>query len=179
MSSETPLLVVFSRGAQDTGEKSEAGMPIFESCVIVTLSRPPLLKVIRPATEEDFEQFDDAYKAFLKTEHARSPDVQGYPLSMWPVIDAATLDILAGHDVFTVEKLATLNKRKDLPGNLQELAERAAKMIKMQAESGKYEEMILDRDRRIEALLEEVSSLKADLTRANRALGKLKEAVSE
>lgn len=175
MSSETPVLVQFKRGHAPTGETSKDGMPVYEPCIIITLDRPPLLSLTRRATEEEFELYADAYKLFLKTEHAKSMDVKGYPLAMWPVIDEATLGILAGRDIFSVEQLSELHKRKDLPPHLAELAARAKKFVEMQANTGKYEAMILERDRKIEALMEDIQTLKDELSRANRVLTKLRE----
>ena len=160
MSSESPLLVKFSRGSVPTGTVSKDGMPVYEPCIMIDLSRPPRLHLHRRATEEEIDMYGDAYKAFLKTEHAKSQDVQGYPLAMWPVINAGHLEVFAGRDIFTVEQLSKLAMRKDMPPDLLELAQRAKKFLELQAQTGKFEAMILDRDRRIEMLMEENAELK-------------------
>ena len=66
----------------------------------------------------------------------------------------------ADRDIHTVEQLAKRQEEDDMPAELKELAERAAKLIELQKGPGKYEELLKDRDGRIEALeesLEEAS----------------------
>lgn len=178
MSSETPLLVTFSRGSHPTGRTSKDGLPIYESCVIFTASRPPWLKVERVATDEEKELYEDAYKAFLKTDHARSPNLEGYPLANWPVVTAAKLDMLAARDIFTVEQLSKLSLRRDLPPDLLELAGRAKAFVEMQSNTGKYETLVREKDQVIEALSEENTHLKRELAKANQTLNLLREKVA-
>jgi hypothetical protein len=178
MSSETPLLVTFWRGSKPTGRNSRDGLPVYESCIMITVARPPWLKLERVATDEEMELYADAYKAFLKTDHARSPNLEGYPLANWPVINAAHLDMFAARDIFTVEQLAKLSGRRDLPPDMLEIAGRAKAFVEMQGSTGKYENLVREKDQVIEALSEENTHLKRELTKATQTLNLLREKVA-
>ncbi len=153
---DIPLMVKFYMGFVEDGV-SKDGLPLYREQVMVIKSRGPLLKLDLVATEDDFRDFEEAYKIFLKEEAGRHTDQEGYPLTMWPPCGEAMYRMLAARDIYTVEALAKLATRKTddgMPPEVKELAVRAGKMIELQKDVGKFEAVIKDKDGQIEALKE-------------------------
>jgi hypothetical protein len=176
---DTPTLVRFYTGSKFVGN-SDNGMPLYESCIMILLARPPYLQLERPATQEDFDEHPKPFELYQKEETARvTTYAEGYPLNMWPPVDEACLKMLAARDIVTVEQLAKLNpKEKGMPAELSTLAARAKEMMRLQAGTAKYEAILLERNGRIEALEEQVKELKelaARLKSQNDALAGARE----
>ena len=88
MPDEIDALVTFTDGFTQAGV-SKDGLPIYRLTPMITLSTPPYLQVgPREATDDEKEQFADAYRLYEKTAHAKS-EIDGYPLAMWPAMAAA------------------------------------------------------------------------------------------
>lgn len=155
---DNPTLVQFYTGWKNDGETSEGGLPQYRETVMIRLERPPYLQVSREATEEDIDDHPEPYRLFEKEQKAKKtkPAAAGFPLAMWPVINEFHLRMFAAKDVYTVEQLAKLAKRKDMPPDFIELAERAAQMVTFMNSSGKHEATIRDLTGQIEALKEQV-----------------------
>ena len=153
--SETPTLVRFYSGWEDAGQGSD-GMPLYKENIMIRLDRPPYLSVTRVAEEDDFANHAMAFEMYQKEQSARKQTyVEGYPLSLWPAVNEAEFKMLVDRDIVTVEQLAKL-KGKDLPPVLKELVDRAQHLVKLQGGAAKYEDLLKDRDGRIEALEEQV-----------------------
>jgi hypothetical protein len=161
MAEENIALVRFVRGWEQNGT-SKDGMPSYRETIHIIKEVPPLTRIKDPATEEDFEQFPEAYKRFQREDKSRAAVVSsdGYPLALWPAIDQSLLQMCSARDIYTVEQLAKLAKRKDLPGELAEVADRAAQMIEHQKNIGKFEAIVRQKDGEISALLEQVRELR-------------------
>jgi hypothetical protein len=159
--SDTPTLVRFYSGWERDGNGPD-GLPTFRQTVRVRLDRPPFLSVEREAEEIDIHDHPEPYELYRRTEAARI-DVHGYPLAMWPACLPHLFQMCAARDIHTVEQLAQLvaKKRrsetvKTMPGEIIELADRAAKLVELQSKSGQYEELITDLQGQVEALKEQV-----------------------
>jgi hypothetical protein len=155
---DTPTLVRFMAGWENAGIGND-GLPLYKSNIIIQLERPPFLQVTRVAEPEDFILHPGPFELFQKEQDAlKTTYAEGYPLSMWPAINPAVFRMLADRDIVTVEQLAKLGKRgnlnNQLPAEVRELAARAIKLIELQGGAGKYEDLLRDRDQRIEALEE-------------------------
>jgi len=152
---ETPTLVRFYSGWEDAGQGSD-GMPLYKENIMIRLDRPPYLSVTRVAEEDDFVNHAMAFEMYQKEQAARKQTyVEGYPLSLWPAVGEAEFKMLADRDIVTVEQLAKL-RNKDLPSVLKELVDRAQHLVKLQSGAAKYEDLLKDRDGKIEALEEQV-----------------------
>jgi len=153
--SETPTLVRFYSGWEPAGQGSD-GMPLYKENIMIRLDRPPYLSVTRVSEPDDFLNHPAPFEMYQKEQAARKQTyVEGYPLSLWPAVNEAEFKMLADRDIVTVEQLAKL-KGKDLPPVLKELAERAVHLVKLQGGAAKYEDLLKDRDGKIEALEEQV-----------------------
>jgi hypothetical protein len=153
--SDTPTLVRFYSGWETAGTGSD-GMPLYKENIMIRLDRPPFLSVTRVAEDEDFIYHSMAFELFQKEQSARKVSYsEGYPLALWPAVSEAEFKMLVDRDIVTVEQLAKA-KKADMPTALKELCDRAAKLVKLQAGAAKYEELLRDRDGRIEALEEQV-----------------------
>jgi hypothetical protein len=152
---DTPTLVRFYSGWETAGQGSD-GMPLYKENIMIRLDRPPYLSVTRVAESEDFTLHNLAFEMFQKEQAARRANyTEGYPLTLWPAVGEAEFKMCADRDIITVEQLAKA-PRKDMPPNLKELSERAEKLVKLQAGAAKYEDLLRERDGRIEALEEQV-----------------------
>jgi len=162
---DNPTLVRFYVGWAETGETNETGLPAYRETVMIRLDRPPYLSVTREATEEDIDDHTDPYRLFEKEQKAKKlkPTQNGFPLALWPVINEFHLKMFAAKDVYTVEQLAKLAKRKDMPPDFIELAERAAQMVTLMNSGAKYEPIIREKDGQIAALKEQVAEAMATI----------------
>jgi hypothetical protein len=164
---DTPTLVQFKAGWEREGTGSD-GLPLYKQTIRVRLDRPPYLSVERVATEEDIADHPVPFSLFQKEQIARKQSYsEGYPLSLWPAVNEAEFRMLVDRDITTVEQLAGLHKKHStLPAELKELAERAAKLVALQKGAPKFEELLKEREGRIEALEEQVKD--ASLTIASQ-----------
>jgi hypothetical protein len=158
---DTPTLVQFKSGWERAGTGTD-GLPLYKANIIIRMDRPPYLSVERIAEEQDFIDHPLPFQLFQKESAAREQSyAEGYPLAMWPAVNEAEFRMLADRDITTVEQLALLIKRgastQNMPAEIRDLAERAVKLIALQKGAGKYEELLKERDSRIEALTEQVT----------------------
>jgi hypothetical protein len=164
---ENIALIRFVRGYVEDGI-SKDGMPNYRPSIKIIKEVPPLTRVEYEATEEDFDnpQFRDAYQAFLKSEKARGAEAgaEGFPLAMWPACGPSEFMMCASRGISTVEQLAKLTTRKDLPGELTALAIRAKGMIDQQKNVGKFEAIIRQKDAEIAELVEQARELRQALS---------------
>ncbi len=159
---DTPTLVQFKAGWERDGVSTD-GLPYYRANIIVRMDRPPYLSVERVAEEQDIHDHAMPFQMFQKEQAARKQSYsEGYPLSLWPAVGEAEFKMLVDRDITTVEQLAGLHRTSkgtglnNMPAELRELAQRAAKLIELQKGAGKYEELLKERDGRIEALEEQV-----------------------
>src|SRR6187399_3096958 len=159
---DTPTLVKFIAGWERDGTGSD-GLPIYRSTIKIRLDRPPYLSVERVADESDMAEHPLPFQLFQKEQAARNQSyADGYPLSLWPAVNEAEFKMLVDRDITTVEQLAGLHRTSkgsgtnNLPSEIRDLAERAAKLVVLQKGAPKFEELLKERDSRIEALEEQV-----------------------
>ena len=158
--SDTPTLARFYSSWKDGGTADEDGMPIYYETICIRLDRPPWLSVQREAEPADFEDHSMAFEMFQKEQVARKVSLaEGYPLLLWPACTEALFKMLADRDIHTVQQLARRAK-DNMPAELRELAERAAKMVELQKSVGRYEVMFREKDNRIAALEESLADAK-------------------
>lgn len=177
---DTPTLIRFVSGWAEDGIGKD-GLPSFRETVKIIKSRPPYLQIEQVATEEDFLEYEAAYKLFQKEQAAlKTPSREGgFPLALWPAVGAADLKMLAARDVVTVEDLAKLAGRRDeMPGQLRELAARAKEMVAMSKDIGKYEVIIREKDAQLEALVEQVKDLQGTIKVQDGIINSLKAKVA-
>jgi hypothetical protein len=152
------------------------GLPLFEEVVMIRLAKPPLLSVERVASDDDKEDFRDAWLLFEKQRKARDTTVKGYPLVLWPVITPVHLKMLAARDIVTVEQLAALAEKRagEVLPEIMELALRAKKLVAMQGKVGKYEEIIHQLTGERDMLAEQLKEANQSLAAQNAVIGALK-----
>lgn len=173
--SDHPALITFTEGWADTGKISDDGFPAFEESVMITIERPPLLKLTRAAIQQDFVDHPEEYAAFEAVRKAkRNIGDDGYPLVYWPAVTTAEVQMLAVRNISTVEGLAELAGRRDMPGQLADLALRAERMLDMQKNFGKYEAMLTERDAELAIVNEQNKELRTSLSAANALIETLK-----
>lgn len=172
---DTPTLVKFIAGWERDGTGSD-GLPIYRSTIKIRLDRPPYLSVERVADESDIAEHPMPFQLFQKEQAARNQSyADGYPLSMWPAVGEAEFKMLVDRDINTVEQLAGLHKKHNaLPPELRELAERAVKLIALQKGAPKFEELLKERDGRIEALTEQVKEAMLTIATQQTELDRLR-----
>lgn len=157
---DTPTLAHFHMGWVEDGMGRD-GLPLYKEQLMITLNRPPLLRIERMAEEADFEDYRGPYEVFLKQQAGLATTVEdGYPLIMWPVCTSAMYQMLSARGVYTVEQLAKLagrgGKTDTMPAEIRELADRAVKLIEMQRNVGKFEAIIRDKDGQLDAMKEQL-----------------------
>jgi hypothetical protein len=159
MSDQIDALVKFEAGWERDGTSAD-GLPYYRGNIIVHMDKPPNLGVHRIANEQDFNDHPLPFQLFQKESEARKATyAEGYPLCMWPAVNEAEFKMLVDRDITTVEQLAGLAKRGAAPGlppEIKELSLRAAKLIELQKGAPKFEELLKERDGRIEVLEEQV-----------------------
>lgn len=175
--SDFPALIHFYQGwSHDPIKVSGDGLPVYVDTVMIQIEKPPLLKLNRAATPDDFSNYPaeyDAFKNTLKTRNAAIGD-SGYPLVMWPVLSPAEVETFAVRSIYTVEELAKLAGRRDLPGNLAELALRAERLMDMQKNFGKYEAMLQERDAQLTEMSAQLSEMRTTISAQNAMIDTLK-----
>ena len=93
---------------------------------------------------------------------------------MWPVLSPADVETFAARQIYTVEDLAKLAGRRDLPGNLAELALRAERLMDMQKNFGKYEALLQERDAQLEEAKAQMADARATISAQNAMIDTLK-----
>jgi hypothetical protein len=176
--SDRPLWILFENGWVEDGVDVD-GLPRFRQTIRIRLERPPLLGIEREATEEDFENYPDAFKAFTKQNAAAKPSeasLEGYPLAYWPAINPAELQMCANRDIYTVQQLAPYAKRNvdKTPAHIVELAKRAAKMLELHGKVGKFEAMIGELTAERDVLNEELREARLTISTQNSIIATLK-----
>jgi hypothetical protein len=174
--SDFPALVHFYEGWADHHEVSSDGFPVFQNTVMIQIERPPLLKLNREANRDDFLTYPEEYEAFKTIHRGREAGVseQGYPLVMWPVLTPADIQIFAARGIYTVEALAKLAGRRDMPPALSELALRAERMMDMQQNFGKYDIMLAERDAQLKEVVEQLKEARSTISAQNAMIDTLK-----
>lgn len=175
---DTPTLVKFHLGWVEDGMGKD-GLPLYRERLMITLDRPPLLRLQRPATDEDISDYPHPYELFQKQQDAiKAVAEEGYPLVMWPACTPPLFQMLTVRGIVTVEQLAKLaarGTRNDaMPAEIRELADRAAKLIAMQSEVGKFEAIIRDKDGQLEAMQEQVDEALKTITAQKAIIDRLK-----
>lgn len=172
---DTPTLVIFEVGFEPAGVGAD-GLPLFAEVVKIRKSRPPYLELLSAATDEDIEDNPHAYAAFQKSQKGKKLDGRsGYPLAMWPAINAAELHSCLVRDVATVEQLAKLALSRDdkVPAPIIELAKRAKKMIDLHTKTGKHEEVISGLEAQVKVLTEQLSEQRITLEHQTQTIMRL------
>lgn len=155
MSDDGPTLIQFKAGWERDGTGKD-GLPIYKANIIIRKDRPPYLSLERVATQDDIEENPQPFQLFRKEQAARKQSYsEGYPVALWPAVGEAEFRMLVDRDITTVEQLSKLRER-DAPSEIKELAQRARKLMELQAGAAKYEELLKDRDDRIAVLEEQV-----------------------
>lgn len=173
--SDNIALISFFEGWEQSGTGKD-GMPLFREVVKIRKSVPPLTQVEYLATEADFEEFPLQYQLFRKQQGARRPEVEGYPLALWPVISPADFQNCAAREIYTVEQLAKLATSKDVPPPIVELAKRAKKLVELQASTGKFEVIISELTAERDALAAELKDANATISALNAQISVLRPA---
>ena len=165
--SDHPTLARFVIGFEPDGISEADGMPIYREVTKVVLSRPPYLEVSRVA-----------YKIFLREqEGVKRNTVDGYPLVLWPAINAADLQACLVREIFTVEQLAKLAGRggaSNVPPPIIEVAKRAKRMIELQRDTGRHEAKITELEGQIGALREQNNEFRAQIEANNTLIATMR-----
>jgi hypothetical protein len=175
--SDFPALIHFYQGwALDPGKVSGDGLPIYVDTVMIQIEKPPLLKLNRAATKEDFTTYVDEYEVFKNQLKARGAVVadDGYPLVMWPVLSPADVETFAARKIYTVEQLAALAGNRNLPGNLAELALRAERLMDMQKNFGKYEALLTESNAQLSEATAQLNEARMTISAQNSLIDTLK-----
>jgi len=168
MSTDTPTLVRFSSGWERDGNGPD-GLPLFRETVRVRMDRPPFLSIEREAEEQDFDDHAGPYELYKKTCAARK-EIVGYPLALWPACPPHIFQMCAVRDIHTVEQLAQIVSKKrraealkSIPPDVIEIADRAVRMIDLQAKAGQYEELVTDLEAQLAAMKEQFAEAVATI----------------
>ena len=172
---DTPTLVQFNAGWERDGTSAD-GLPYYRQTIRIRMDRPPYLGVERVADEQDMAEHPMPFQLFQKEQAARKQSYsEGYPLSLWPSVNEAEFKMLVDRDITTVQQLAGLHKKNpNMPSELKELAERAAKLLALQKGAPKFEEILRDRDGKIEALEEQVKDAMTTIATQRGELDRLR-----
>lgn len=174
--SDGPALVHFYLGWDDLHETSEDGLPVFRKVTMIQIERPPTLNLHRVASPQEFIDYPEEYDVFKNEIKGRDPAISeiGYPLVMWPALAPHEVATFTARGIFTVEELAKLAGRRDMPGNLAELALRAERLMDMQKQFGKYEAMLKERDAELAEANEQLKDMRGTISAQNSMLDALR-----
>lgn len=175
---DTPTLARFHIGWAEDGIGRD-GLPLYREQLLITLDRPPLLRITRGVEDDDYENYPGPYAIFQKQQAAMGiHDEEGYPLVMWPACTSAMFMMLSARGVATVQQLAKLAGRggKDdtMPAEIRELAGRAVKLMAMQKDVGKFEAIIREKDGELEALKEQLEEAVKTISAQKTLIDRLK-----
>jgi septal ring factor EnvC (AmiA/AmiB activator) len=141
---------------------------------MITLAKPPHLKLERVADEQDIENFPGPYKLYVNTKQTKKTTT-GYPLAMWPAIDAAEFEMCAQRGIATVEQLAAVsNKKNDQPPQIVELVARAKRLVELQKNVGKFEAVIRDLEGQLGAVSAELKEARETIAAQSTIIEQLK-----
>jgi hypothetical protein len=174
--SDGPALVHFYLGWDDLHETSDDGLPVFRKVTMIQIERPPTLNLHRVASPQEFIDYPEEYDVFKNEIKGRDPAIGeiGYPLVMWPALAPHEVATFTARGVFTVEELAKLAGRRDMPANLGDLALRAERMMDMQKQFGKYEAMLKERDAELAEANEQLKDMRGTISAQNSMLDALR-----
>ena len=174
--SDGPALVHFYLGWDDLAETSEDGLPVFKKVTMIQIERPPTPNLHRVASPQEFVDYPDEYAVFKNEIKGRDPAIAeiGYPLVMWPALAPHEVATFTARGIFTVEELAKLAGRRDMPANLADLALRAERMMDMQKNFGKYEAMLRQRDAELAEANEQLKDMRGTISAQNSMLDALR-----
>lgn len=177
--SDTPTLVCFFTGWEHEGTGPD-GLPMYRQTVRIRLDRPPYLSLERVATDEDINDHPKPYELYKKIEKARA-DTIGYPLAMWPACLPHIFEMCAARDIHTVEQLAQLVSKKrrsetvkQVPADVIEAADRAARLIEMQGKAGQYEAIVTDLEGQLAAVREQLTEALATISAQKTLIDSMK-----
>lgn len=145
------------------------GMPLYKEVLQVTIARPPELLITRNPEDDDFRRYAEQYEAFQRA-NAKRQMREGYPLTMWPVVSLAELNMCHARDIVTVQQLASA---RSLPPQLADLGRRAKQLLEMQGQSGQYEKIIADLKAEVAALSEQLAECNTTIAAQNLLIGQL------
>lgn len=177
---DTPTLVRFIESFAEDGV-DDGGMPVYRESIGIILDRPPLLRIEREATEQDFDDYPMQFQLFNKERAARKavenakPD--GYPLMIWTAISPSELKMCIDRDITTVQELSKLAKQggsSSIPPQIVEVAKRAQKMVELQSKIGKHAEVITELTSERDALMEQLKEANATISAQNTLINTLK-----
>jgi hypothetical protein len=174
--SDHPALVHFYQDWADSHEISPDGLPVYDNVTHIQIERPPTLNLLRVASPQEFIDYPEEYEVFKRELKTRDPAIseRGYPLVMWPVMSPAEVKMFAAREIYTVEDLAKLAGRHDLPGRLAELALRAERLMDMQKNFGKYEAMLTERDAQLVEVQAQLKDAQQTISAQNSMIDTLK-----
>ena len=157
----TDVLVRFYIGNDDfPSGVDKNGMPVYQVVLRVNKSKPPLLGVDRPATDDDIAESPEAYRMYQNEQKGREMEgTTGYPIAMWMVPTQSEVSECWKNGIFTVEQLAKHQTAK-MPPAIVELAKRARKMIELTAKQGRFEAIISNLEATVAAQNEQINELR-------------------
>jgi hypothetical protein len=177
--SDGPTLVQFFTGWERDGNGPD-GLPCYRETIRVRMDRPPFLSLERVAEEADIADHPGPYELYRKTSEARK-EIVGYPLALWPACPPHVFQMCAARDIHTVEQLAQIvsTKRRaetvrNVPPDVIEIADRAAKMIELQAKAGQYEELVSGLQAQLDAVKEQFAEALSTISAQKSMIDTLK-----
>ena len=92
---------------QNNWKTEKEGRPIFDTVIFTEITTPgnQLNIIDRPKNRQDEVRFPRQWAHFKNT-HSEDPAKQGTPLSQWPMLDVAKIEMLRAMKFYTVEAVA-------------------------------------------------------------------------
>lgn len=135
-------------------KSDEAGRPIYEDVVYITIAAPGNRdEVVRPVTELDIQRFAEGYKRFQ--ERQEQPQ-EGTPLEEWPAITRSQVEELKFLRIHTVEQLVGMadSNAQNVMG-IRTLQDKARAFLEKAEDNKANDKLVAElasRDSEIEAL---------------------------
>jgi len=97
----------YERALESSFKTLKEGRPIFDTLIFIEIHTPGnnLNIIDRPKCGRDEQRFPRQWSHFKNT-HSEDPAKQGTPLSAWPLLDVAKVEMLKAMKFFTVEQVA-------------------------------------------------------------------------
>lgn len=97
----------YERALANNFQSEKQGRPIFDTVVFIEIHTPgnQLNIIDRPKIKQDEFRFLQQWQHYVAT-HSDDPAKQGTPLSQWPLLDVAKVEMLRAMKFFTVEQIA-------------------------------------------------------------------------
>ena len=97
----------YERALPNSFQTEKQGRPIFDNIVFIEIHTPgnQLNIIDRPKIVQDELRFLTQWQHYVAT-HSDDPAKQGTPLSQWPLLDVAKVEMLRAMKFFTVEQIA-------------------------------------------------------------------------